>query len=110
MTKHRCVECGSFNTAPVVESDVNKVKGGRTPYGFVAIDGRYQYEPFMTGPYMALLVREHANGLTYRDLATYLNEQHVPAPAGGQWSHAIVRRVVEQGKRLSHLIPLSEVL
>ena len=111
MSNYRCVDCGSHNVVSAVEKkDVNKHKGGRSPYGFYVLNGEYNFEPFITGPILADIMRTHASGASYRSLANCLNRSDVKSPSGGEWTHASVRRVVEQGKRLSHLIPLSEVL
>jgi len=111
MSKHRCVDCGSLNTAQVVEApDVNKYRGGRVPWGFVVMEGKFQFCP-ETGPLLAWVLTVRSSGWTYRRIAQELN---VPsgweAPSGGQWSHGSVRRVIAQGKKLSHLIPLSYIM
>ena len=107
----RCIDCGSNNVAEVANvPEVNRHKGGRVPYGFYVNNGNYAFEPFITGPTLAEMMRAHAQGITYRALSNEMNAHGVKGPAGGEWSHSSVRRVVEQGKRLSHLIPLEYVL
>jgi DNA invertase Pin-like site-specific DNA recombinase len=45
------------------------------------------------------VVRLDARGLSLRKLAARLNRDGVPAPAGGRWDHAAVRRVLLRAKR-----------
>jgi hypothetical protein len=110
---NRCVDCGSHNVA-LVTGDLHpgKIKGGTAPYGFLAIDGEYEFDDESPrGERLVWMMQHHASGYSYRAIAQSLNAPPVAeAPSGGTWNHSSVRRVVMQGKRLSHLIPLGYVL
>lgn len=111
MSEYRCVTCGSLNVAQVPETpNPNKHRGGRVPWGFTTWEGEYRFDP-ATGPWLANLLQWKAQGYTYRVIAQEANALCILTPSGqGVWSHSMVRRVVLQGKKLSHLIPLSYIL
>jgi hypothetical protein len=111
VSDHKCLDCGSLNVVPYKEAHAPaKYVGGRVPYGFFMTEGWLRFEPFINGPNLVWIMRMHAAGNSYRALATYMNAQEVKGPAGGEWSHSSVRRVVENGKKLSHLIPIEQTL
>lgn len=99
----KCPNCG-FASVPTSE----KAKGGKPPYGFRAVDGKIAFCQIY-GPVLATILRWNTNYGT-RTIAQSLNAQGVKSPAGKEWSHGSVARVIRQGKKYSHLIPLEYVL
>lgn len=104
---------------PQCDYDINgtatsvKAKGGKPPYGFLAIDGELTFndsaEDGHTGIILARIMKWNTFEGT-RPIAQELNAQSIPGPSGGAWSHGTVARVIRQGKRLTHLIPLEYAL
>lgn len=99
----KCPNCG-FASAPTSE----KAKGGKPPYGFKATNGKVYFDPLF-GPVLAEIMKWNLFTGT-REIAQWLNAQSEKSPAGKEWSHGSVARVIRQGKKYSHLIPLEYVL
>lgn len=89
-------------------------QGGRVPYGFAVADGGKHgalvWADDECSETLAWILKARKQGGTLRAIADQLNEQDVPAPAGGPWSHGIVRRVVAQARNLAHLVPMDHIL
>lgn len=108
---HRCMDCGSLNVHEVAEGkDVGKFVGGKAPYGFVVEDGRYKFDHGFAGRILVTFMHNHANGYSLRALAGWANDGGHLSPTGQVWTHSAVGRVITQGKRLAHLIPISQVI
>lgn len=56
-------------------------------------------QPLLPDAVLERVVRLHHRGLSLRVIADRLNREGVPAPAGGAWNHASVRRVVLRADR-----------
>lgn len=55
--------------------------------------------PLLPEPVLDEVVRLRRRGLSLRQVASQLNGDDVPAPAGGRWDHAAVRRVLLRATR-----------
>lgn len=104
----KAVENGRSGKAKIVAE--GKHQGGRVPYGFLATGRDYSFDEGPRGINLVMAMKMHDRGDSYREIAHTLNALSISGPSGGAWSHGSVRRVVENGKRLAHLIPLQHVL
>lgn len=91
--------------------DVNKYYGGRVPYGFVVLDGRYAFDPGERGyRLVTLLLARGRDGGSYWEIADAANDLDWGSPEGSVWTPNAVRRVILRGQALAHLIPATAVL
>lgn len=102
-----CVECPHCRLVSSIEAPTKP--GGKAPYGFLATSEGLVFDATGTGPSLVAIMGWNAfEGC--RPIAQGLNAQLIPGPAGGEWSHGSVARVIRQGKKYSHLIPLEYIL
>lgn len=100
-----CPNCG-HSLVPQAE----KRKGGKPPYGFLATSEGLEFAPHAGGLVLAWMMKANAQGYGIRGIALKANALTYPSPSGGTWSHGSVARVIRQGKKYSHLIPIEYVL
>lgn len=82
-----------------------KAKGdplGAVPYGFKLEDGKYEKDPGEQ-KIVRRIKRLREKGKSYRQIATILNGEGIPAKRGGKWNHSAVhyifQRTVKKKKR-----------
>lgn len=101
------MECPNCHHPLVPQAE--KRKGGKPPYGFLATSEGLEFDNQGYGFTLATIMRwNQFEGV--RPIAQWLNAQGIPSPSGGTWSHGSVARVIRQGKKYSHLIPIEYVL
>lgn len=103
-----CPECPHCRLISSIKAEKN-IKG-KAPFGFLADAGEPRFDVEGNGPYLARIMVANSNGIGTRQLSEALNAQGIKGPDGGEWSYGTVARVIRQGKKLSHLIPLEYVL
>lgn len=72
--------------------------GGRVPYGYRTIDRRFTIYPEEAEHVKEIFRMKDDERKTYREIADYLNENHVPTKSGKQWAISSVQAIYENKK------------